>query len=53
MSLSTVSFDLHAEKVDSARIMTEYEAKFAAAGLPIHYCEARFAPSSEEVAARA
>ena len=53
MSLSAVSFDLHAEKFDPARIMTEYEAKFAAAGLPIHYCEARFAPLSEEGAARA
>ena len=53
MNLSAISYDLHAEAPDSPRIMTEYEAKFAAAGLPIHYCEAQFGPLPEEVAARA
>ena len=50
MTLSAVSYDLHAEPVDFRRIMTEYEAKFVAAGLPIHYCEARFGLPTEEVA---
>jgi tRNA (guanine-N7-)-methyltransferase len=53
MSLSAVSYNLHAEASDVPRIMTEYEAKFVAAGLPIHYCEARFGPLPEEVAALA
>ena len=48
MALTAVSYDLHAEPVVSPLIMTEYEAKFAAAGLPIHYCEARFGPAIEE-----
>jgi tRNA (guanine-N7-)-methyltransferase len=42
MDLLTVSYDFHAGTPDSSCIMTEYEAKFSAAGLPVHYCEARF-----------
>lgn len=42
MELLAVSYDLHAENPEKRRIMTEYEEKFSAAGLPVHYCEARF-----------
>ena len=48
MELVAVSFDLHTQPQDFPQIMTEYEAKFVAAGLPIHYCEARFGRSPGE-----
>ncbi len=48
MELVTVSYDLHSEKGEIPRIMTEYEAKFSAAGLPVHYCEAQFGKGIEE-----
>lgn len=48
MELVAVSFDLHTQPQDIPQIMTEYEAKFVAAGLPIHYCEARFGRSPGE-----
>lgn len=48
MLLQAVSYDLHAQPIDSPRIMTEYEAKFSAAGLPICCCEARFGLEIEE-----
>ncbi len=51
MELIRVSFDFHAdskEMPDSLATMTEYEAKFVDAGLPIHYCEARFGKLLEE-----
>jgi tRNA (guanine-N7-)-methyltransferase len=42
MELVTVTDDLHAGDTEPGGIMTEYEAKFVAAGVPVHYCEARF-----------
>lgn len=42
LELLTVSYDLYAGCPDLPHIMTEYEAKYSAAGLPVHYCEARF-----------
>lgn len=47
--LIKVSYDLHAETAAEVRIMTEYEEKFSAAGLPVHFCEARFSKFSGEV----
>jgi tRNA (guanine-N7-)-methyltransferase len=47
MELLTVSYDIHAEYPEGGIIMTEYEAKFSSAGLPVHYCEARFSKSTE------
>lgn len=41
MDLLQVSFNLHAESSGPV-FMTEYETKFVAAGMPIHYCVARF-----------
>ena len=48
MDLLTVSYDFHQGEPAGSCIMTEYEEKFAAAGLPIHYCEARFGRPQEE-----
>ena len=51
MDLPRTTMDLHSEKMalpESLKIMTEYEAKFVANELPIHYCEARFGKSLEE-----
>ncbi len=48
MELLKVSFDFHADMPEPAAIMTEYEAKFSAAGLPVCYCEARFAAAAGE-----
>lgn len=48
MELLKVSYDYHRESEQTPRIMTEYEAKFSAAGLPVHYCKAKFGASSEE-----
>jgi tRNA (guanine-N7-)-methyltransferase len=42
MELLAVSYDFHAGDPGTSRTMTEYEAKFTEAGLPVHYCEARF-----------
>ena len=42
MELVRVSRDVHAEDANLSAVMTEYELKFHAAGLPICYCEARF-----------
>jgi tRNA (guanine-N7-)-methyltransferase len=47
MELLHVSRNLHAEGANLSFVMTEYEMKFYAAGLPIHYCEARFVDSEE------
>lgn len=48
MDLLTVSYDFHQGKPESSCIMTEYETKFSAAGLPIYYCEALFGTAPEE-----
>lgn len=50
METLSVSFDLYADQqqADCLAVMTEYEAKFVAAGLPIHYCTARFGAAVEE-----
>ena len=42
MELTKVSRDYHAEGPETDEIMTEYETKFVASGLPIYCCEARF-----------
>ena len=42
MELAEVSRDFHAGGTKVSELMTEYEAKFVSAGLPIYYCEARF-----------
>lgn len=52
MDILNVSFDLYADnspQVDCLAVMTEYEAKFVAAGLVVHYCTARFGTVAEEV----
>jgi tRNA (guanine-N7-)-methyltransferase len=49
MELLRVSEDLHAGAVTPVGCVTEYEAKFSAAGLSVCYCEARFTmPDKEE-----
>ena len=50
MELTCVARDIHAAGANDSAIMTEYEAKFSAAGLPVYYCEARFDKSGEESA---
>lgn len=50
MELTCVARDIHAAGANDSAIMTEYEAKFSAAGLPVYYCEARFGKSGEESA---
>ena len=50
MELICVGRDIHAAGAGDSAIMTEYEAKFSAAGLPVYYCEARFDKSGEESA---
>lgn len=48
MVVSGISYDLHADTAGEPPVMTEYEAKFTAAGMPVHHCEARFGGPSEE-----
>jgi len=48
MELQAVSYDFHADNLEPQPIMTEYEEKFSAAGLPVHFCEARFCKVTEE-----
>ena len=47
MEILQSSSDLYAENVPPSGCITEYEAKFSAAGLPVHYCEARFRAAQE------
>lgn len=42
MEILHMSYDLHRGSREPAGCITEYEAKFSAAGLPVQYCEARF-----------
>ena len=49
MCFLKVSTDLHAGAIEPAGCVTEYEAKFSAAGLSVCYCEAQFKlPGKEE-----
>lgn len=48
MEILRESRNFHAGEVLSGCV-TEYEAKFAAAGLPVHYCQARFRPGLGEM----
>ena len=50
MELLQVSEDLHAGAIEPAGCVTEYEAKFSAAGLAVCYCEARFTKPDKEAA---
>lgn len=52
MKLLKVCRDVHAGNTAPQGILTEYEAKFSAAGLPIHYCKASFWSLAGEVEAR-
>lgn len=47
MTILQISPDLHAGAVLPSGCVTEYEAKFSAAGLPVHYCEAQFKAADE------
>lgn len=49
MEILQASYDLHADTKVPSGCMTEYEAKFSAAGLPVHYCEARFRAAHGEM----
>ena len=40
--LKDISYDLHRDGKPEENIVTEYESKFAAAGLPIYFVEAVF-----------
>lgn len=51
MKMLAVCRDVHAGNAAPLGVLTEYEAKFSAAGMPIHYCEARFGSSAGEVEA--
>jgi tRNA (guanine-N7-)-methyltransferase len=51
MKILAVCRDVHSGNMAPQGVLTEYEAKFAAAGMPILYCEAGFGSLIGEVAA--
>jgi len=48
LSVSGLTRDLHASEYAKDNVMTEYEAKFTAAGMPIYRCVAAFPASGSE-----